>query len=271
MSPARAQLAASQLAGTGVVATGVVGTGVVGTGQTAVTGDRPPLDPRTRRRVLHAFGPARELHLGDLLGTVRRLRALAADPFVDLTVRIEGPAREAALTAAALVACGLGSVAFTGGVTPLDLDGARDTGPDAGLGISSGISSGAEPVVKDLRRPRVPMGQVTVDGEPDLRGVVQIMDSPLRVAAAIRQAHTDLDPTLGYDPQLRPGVANLAVILGLLTDRTPIAALFGLHGTHELKRAITEALLERLRPIRAVYTELIADPVTLDRLVQPSP
>lgn len=234
----------------------------------AVVGDRLPADPTPRRRAVHRFGPGRALHLGDLLGPVRALRALAADPGIDLVVRIagageEGAADQPARVAAALVACGLGSVSFEADDdTVLDLtDGAHR--PDA-------VRLPPPPPVHDLREPRVPMGSVRRDGRSDPRGVVHLLDSPLRVAAVIRGAQTDLDPTLGYDPQLRPGVANLAVILGLLTDRTPIAALFGLHGAHQLKRAVTDVLTETLRPIRGVYADLAADPVTLSRLVRPA-
>ncbi|MBK7621456.1 MAG: hypothetical protein IPJ14_01985 [Kineosporiaceae bacterium] len=233
----------------------------------AVVGDRLPFDPAPRRRAVFDLGRARPLHLGDLFGTVSALRTLAADPTVDLTVRLTGDESACAHTAAELVACGLGSVVFergSGSATgAIDLDAVR-------LGDLHGDASGspAGTTINDLRQPRRPMGAVMLDGEPDLRGVVRVVDAPLRVAAAIRHAQVDLDPTLGYDPQLRPGVANLAVILGLLTDKPPIAALFGLHGAGQLKQVVTEALQQRLRPIRALYTELVADPVTLSRLVR---
>ncbi|MFZ0159314.1 MAG: hypothetical protein WAL50_09820 [Kineosporiaceae bacterium] len=219
----------------------------------ATVGERFPADPTERRRAVHLFGPARALHLGDFLGPVRGLRALAADPGVDLTVVIGGEAAEAAQLAAALVACGLGSVSFEregAPVTPEDL-----------------AEVDAWPMIYDLREPRVPMGSSPGEG----RGVVRLLDGPLLVAAAIRKAQTDLDPLLGYDPQLRPGVANLATILGALTDRTPIAALYGLHGASQLKRAVTEILIETLRPVRELYRDLAGDPETLHRLVRPAP
>ncbi|MFN8078977.1 MAG: hypothetical protein U0Q19_05370 [Kineosporiaceae bacterium] len=235
----------------------------------AVVGDRLPFDPMPRRRAIYDLGHARPLHLGDLFGAVSALRTLAADPAVDLTVRLTGEPEACAHTAAELVACGLGSVVFeraTGSsAESIDLDAVRlgDLHGDA-LGSPAGTT------INDLRQPRRPMGSVMLDGEPDLRGVVRVIDAPLRVAAAIRHAQVDLDPTLGYDPQLRPGVSNLAVILGLLTDKPPIAALFGLHGANQLKRVLTEALQQRLRPVRGLYTELVGDPVTLSRLVRPA-
>jgi tryptophanyl-tRNA synthetase len=124
-----------------------------------------------------------------------------------------------------------------------------------------------EPVVpeaaarlKDLRLPSAKMGKSSAGS-----GTVHLLDDPVRVAATVRAAVTDLDPVLAYDPELRPGVANLAELLGALTGRTPSAALAGLRGAGALKAAVTEALVETLRPIRARYLELAADPAELDR------
>jgi tryptophanyl-tRNA synthetase len=116
--------------------------------------------------------------------------------------------------------------------------------------------------VRDLRNPSAKMGKST--GGP---GTVYLTDPPVRLAAAVRRAVTDLDPDLGYDPDLRPGVANLAEILGALTGRTPQAALIGLHGSGALKAAVTQALVETLRPVRDRYVELTADPAELDRVL----
>lgn len=226
-------------------------------------GDRLPIDPARRRRVVHRFGPARPLHLGDYLGQVRRLRTLAADPMVDLTVMIRpAPAPGAeddradavAHTAATLVACGLGSVLFRRG----------EAASEQVIDLDEAVGRNGSVVVHDLRRPRHEMGSVP----DDRRGVVHLLDPPLRVAATIRATDTDLDPTLGYDPQLRPGVANLAVILGALTGRSPIAALFGLHGSSQLKRAVADAVETHLGPVRQRYADLAADPETMRRLVE---
>jgi tryptophanyl-tRNA synthetase len=114
--------------------------------------------------------------------------------------------------------------------------------------------------VRSLRNPSVKMGKSGM-----ANGVVQLLDEPVRIAAAVRSAVTDLDPSLSYDPDLRPGVANLAELLGALTNRTPEAALSGLRGAGALKAALTEALVETLRPIRTRYVELADDPAELDR------
>src|SRR3954470_2144564 len=114
--------------------------------------------------------------------------------------------------------------------------------------------------VRSLRDPAVKMGKSGIAS-----GTVLLLDEPVRIAAAVRSAVTDLDPALSYDPELRPGVANLAELLGALTRRTPEAALAGLRGAGALKAALTEALLETLRPIRERYLALVDDPAELDR------
>lgn len=113
--------------------------------------------------------------------------------------------------------------------------------------------------VKDLRRPTEKMGKSGSDGS----GVVFLLDDPDTVAAKVRRAVTDSDPELGYDPDGRPGVANLAVLLGAFQGRPPERALDGLRGAAALKDAVAEVLVGALRPIQKSYADLMADPPTL--------
>jgi tryptophanyl-tRNA synthetase len=117
--------------------------------------------------------------------------------------------------------------------------------------------------LRDLRDPTSKMGKSGAGTE----GTVHLLDDPVRIAATVRRAVTDLDPVLAYDPELRPGVANLAELLGALTGRPPARALAGLHGAGSLKAAVTEALVEALRPVRHRYAELTADAAALDALL----
>jgi tryptophanyl-tRNA synthetase len=128
--------------------------------------------------------------------------------------------------------------------------------------VPDGIVPPTAARIRDLRNPLAKMGKSTAGP-----GTVCLTDTPVRLAAAVRAAVTDLDPELSYDPDLRPGVANLAEILGAATDRTPQAALLGLHGSGALKAAVTQALVETLQPVRERYTELIEDPAALDAVL----
>lgn len=226
-----------------------------------VIGDRAPADPVRRIAVAQHLGPARRLHLGDYLGIIRVLRRQAADPTIELTLRMSGDREQARQVAAMLVACGLGSASFELDDRPtplLDLAGAAP--------VASTVERRADRPVEifNLRRPRVAMGSPDIADE---RGIVYLDDTPLRVSAAVRGASVDLDPTLDYDPQLRPGVANLAVILGALTDRSPASALIGLRGASALKAAVVIALEDHLRPLRRRRADLVADQSMMDRLV----
>jgi tryptophanyl-tRNA synthetase len=109
--------------------------------------------------------------------------------------------------------------------------------------------------VKDLREPATKMGKSGSDGA----GVVFLLDSPDAIAAKVRRAVTDPDPQLDYRPEQRPGVANLAVLLGALTHRSPEAALAGLHGSAALKSAVTDALVDTLAPIRKRFEEIAGE------------
>ena len=113
--------------------------------------------------------------------------------------------------------------------------------------------------IKDLRDPTAKMGKSGADGS----GVIFLRDEPDVIVAKLRRAVTDSDPSLTYDPQTRPGVANLAVLLGSLTGTPPAQALQGLRGAATLKQTVADVLVERLAPIQKLYGELTADPAEL--------
>ncbi len=81
-------------------------------------------------------------------------------------------------------------------------------------------------------------------------------------ARLIRGARTDARRTITYEPQSRPEVSNLVQLAALCLETTPeqVAAGLGDGGAAALKRLLTEALNERLRPVRARRREVAADP-----------
>jgi len=74
----------------------------------------------------------------------------------------------------------------------------------------------------------------------------------------IKKAKTDSERTITYDPDNRPEVSNLLLLISLATGRKPeqIAAEIGDAGSGQLKRVLTESLNEYLRPLRARRKEL---------------
>jgi tryptophanyl-tRNA synthetase len=80
-------------------------------------------------------------------------------------------------------------------------------------------------------------------------------------AAFVRRAKTDSERHITYEPDRRPGVANLLVVGAHFAGTTPeaLAESVGPAGAGRLKQVVTEALVEGLRPIRARRRELAAD------------
>ena len=81
-------------------------------------------------------------------------------------------------------------------------------------------------------------------------------------AALIKKAKTDQDRNITYDPVKRPEVSNLLILISLCTGEEPtaIAARIGDGGGGMLKATLTEALNEKLRPLREERKRLEADP-----------
>jgi len=81
-------------------------------------------------------------------------------------------------------------------------------------------------------------------------------------ARLIKKAVTDADRNITFDPDARPGVSNLVMLVALCTGQRPedIAAQIGDGGAGALKRAATEAINEFFAPIRARRAEYVAAP-----------
>jgi tryptophanyl-tRNA synthetase len=91
-------------------------------------------------------------------------------------------------------------------------------------------------------------------------GTVLILDPPAEIERKIKKAVTDTDGEVRFDPEAKPGLANLLELLAVATDRTPtdVAEEYRRYG--DLKRDVGEALVELLRPLRVRRAELASDP-----------
>ncbi len=122
-------------------------------------------------------------------------------------------------------------------------------------------------------RPVFPEPQALLSDAPTLLGVdgkkmsksrnnaIAIAASADETARLLRRAKTDSDPNITYEPETRPEVANLLLLVALSENSTPdqIAAEIGSRGAAALKRRATDAVNERLRPIRERRIELMTD------------
>ena len=88
-------------------------------------------------------------------------------------------------------------------------------------------------------------------------------------AAIIRRAPSDSDRRITYDPANRPQVANLLDLLSTVTGETPddAASRIGVGGGAHLKRELTEAVNETLRPVRERRRIAAAHPGDLERIL----
>lgn len=107
-----------------------------------------------------------------------------------------------------------------------------------------------------------------IDGEKmsKSRGnTIELAMTEDETAKQLRRAVTDSDRNITYDPIGRPEVANLLQIASSCSGQEPkdIAAEIGGGGGAKLKAVVTEAVNERLRPIRAKRIELENDPAYL--------
>jgi tryptophanyl-tRNA synthetase len=91
-------------------------------------------------------------------------------------------------------------------------------------------------------------------------GTVLILDPPAEIERKIKKAVTDTDGEVRFDPEAKPGLANLLELLAVATDRTPTEVAEGYRRYGDLKRDVGEALVELLRPLRVRRAELASDP-----------
>jgi tryptophanyl-tRNA synthetase len=97
------------------------------------------------------------------------------------------------------------------------------------------------------------------------RNAITLAATADETARLLRQARTDSQRRITYDPDDRPEVSNLLLLIGLCEGEDPrtVAAEIGDRGASELKRRAVEAVNEALAPIRRRRRELIADRVYL--------
>jgi tryptophanyl-tRNA synthetase len=123
--------------------------------------------------------------------------------------------------------------------------------------------------VMDLLDPESKMSKSDEIGN----GRICLMDKPEDILRKFKRAVTDSDTDehcVHYDAKNKPGVANLMQIYASCTGKTfsEIEAEFAGHGYGDFKKAVGEAVVETLRPIREKSERLIKDKAYLENLCQ---
>jgi tryptophanyl-tRNA synthetase len=103
------------------------------------------------------------------------------------------------------------------------------------------------------------MGALDIDS---WNNAIMLSATEDETASLIKKAKTDADRVVTYDPDKRPEVSNLLILVSLCTGEAPeaIAPKIGDGGSGRLKGILTEALNNYLRLLRKKRKELESDP-----------
>ncbi|HEX5542188.1 MAG TPA: tryptophan--tRNA ligase [Micromonospora sp.] len=117
--------------------------------------------------------------------------------------------------------------------------------------------------VMDLSDPTVKMSKSSAADA----GRLGLLDPPEVIRRKVLRAVTDSGTDVAYEPQQRPGVANLLEILAACTGGSPaaLAEQFASYGA--LKSAVAEAVVATLEPIQVRHAELARDPGYVQRVL----
>ncbi len=110
--------------------------------------------------------------------------------------------------------------------------------------------------IMDLQRPTAKMSK-SADSP---QGTVLVLDEPAVIERKFKRAVTDTGSEVTFDPDKKPGVANLLQILAAATGKSPDDVAGGYSQYGPLKADAAAAVVELLRPVRERYTELASDP-----------
>ena len=98
---------------------------------------------------------------------------------------------------------------------------------------------------------------------------IAILDKPEIIRKKMRRAVTDCDNTVVYDPENKPGIANLMSIMSALTGKTmdEITAEYDGQGYGKFKDAVADSVIATLEPIQKRYDEISADKAYLQEVL----
>lgn len=105
--------------------------------------------------------------------------------------------------------------------------------------------------------------------DPDPKSAIYLTDSPKQVLEKIKKGITDFTSEVTYDPENRPGVANLITIHSLASGMSPEALCESAKeiDTGKYKFKVAEALIEHLNPIREKIEDYLKHPEFLEQIL----
>ena len=118
--------------------------------------------------------------------------------------------------------------------------------------------------IKDLQDPARKMSK-SIGGT----GTLWVLDEPKVLTKKVRSAVTDPGREVVADPEGKPGITNLLVVLSAATG-TPVADLeqaYAGRGYGDFKADVAQAVVELFAPVRERYEALMADPAAIDAVL----
>ncbi|XP_065079430.1 tryptophan--tRNA ligase, mitochondrial isoform X2 [Ochlerotatus camptorhynchus] len=102
--------------------------------------------------------------------------------------------------------------------------------------------------LKSLRDPTKKMSK----SDPDPKACIMLTDNGKEIVEKIKKSVTDFTSEVTFEPETRPGVANLITIHSLASGKTPQQICQEAKGlnTGQYKQHVADALVEHLNPIR---------------------
>ncbi|MCL1897549.1 MAG: tryptophan--tRNA ligase [Micrococcales bacterium] len=119
--------------------------------------------------------------------------------------------------------------------------------------------------IMDLADPTAKMSK----SSGHLSGLIELLDEPKTITKRIKSAVTDSGTEVTWEPDTKPGVANLLRIYSALAGRPVVDLVVDYQGKMygHLKVDLAELVVETLRPIRQQALDYLDDPVGLDKIL----
>jgi len=111
--------------------------------------------------------------------------------------------------------------------------------------------------LRNLQDPTIKMSK----SDPNPAGVIYLLDPPEVVRRKIKRAVTDSLPGVSYDPETRPGLANLLELGAACAAGTIEQLVDDHHSFGTLKAAVAEAVIDTLEPLQERYAQLTPEDV----------
>ncbi|HEY5304013.1 MAG TPA: tryptophan--tRNA ligase [Acidimicrobiales bacterium] len=117
------------------------------------------------------------------------------------------------------------------------------------------VQPSASARVMDLQEPTRKMSKSLASPQ----GLIYLNDAPAEIDKKIKRAVTDTDNEVRYDVEKKPGLSNLLEMFASFSGETPhdVARRYERYG--DLKRDLSEVIIESLAPMQQRYQDLRAD------------